>query len=144
MQFLGNEHLKVHLKWLVTVVILYIYNLRKLPCDWQIYKACVRVCPTSVLAAAGFLVALTLVLRLCPLSPTSSSECSVLVSDRSELCWDDVSSIRDAAATERAAGQDRDWWTVSQSSWVFRVTSPHDLRDTKHHTSAFYCCHRTA
>lgn len=37
MQLLGNEHLKLYLKWLVTVVI---YNLRKLPCDWQIYKAC--------------------------------------------------------------------------------------------------------
>lgn len=58
---------------------------------------------TSVLAAAGFLVAFTLVLRLGALSPTSSSECSALVSDWSELCWDDVSSMRDVAASERAA-----------------------------------------
>lgn len=61
---------------------------------------------TSVLAAAGFLVALTLVLRLGAFSPTSSSECSVLVSDWSELCWDDVSSARDVAAKERAVGLD--------------------------------------
>lgn len=41
---------------------------------------------TSVLAAAVFLVVFTLALRLGALSPTSSSECSALVSDWSELC----------------------------------------------------------
>lgn len=64
---------------------------------------------TSVLAATVFLVVFTLALRLGALSPMSSSECSVLVSDWSELCWDDVSSARDAAASERAArGKNRD------------------------------------
>lgn len=80
--------------------------------------------PTSVLAATGFLVALTLVARLGALSPASSSECSVLVSDRSELCWDEVSSARDVAAKERAVGFDKKkkivvaWW---QSGSGFRL-----------------------
>lgn len=65
---------------------------------------CVHVhCSTSVLAAAGFLVALMVDARLGAFSPTSSSECSVLASDWSELCWDDASSARDVAAKERAA-----------------------------------------
>jgi len=68
----------------------------------------VRACigHTSVLAAGGFLVALTLA-RFGALSPASSSECSVLVSDWSELCWDEASSTMDAVAEERAAGLDK-------------------------------------
>lgn len=62
---------------------------------------------TSVFTAAGFLVVFPAVLRLGALSPKSSSECSVLVSDWSELCWDEASSARDAAATERAAGLEK-------------------------------------
>lgn len=49
---------------------------------------------------------LAAVLRLGALSPRSSSECSVLVSDMSELCWDEASSAKAAAAAERAAGED--------------------------------------
>lgn len=71
---------------------------------------CVFIGQTSVLAAAGFLVAFTLVPRFGTFSPTSSSECSALVSDWSELCCDDASSARDVAAKERAAGLDRNWW----------------------------------
>lgn len=74
-----------------------------------------KVRVTSVLTA-GFLVALTVV-RLGVFSPMSSSECSVLVSDRSELCWDEASSARDAAAKERAAGLDTEFsgYAVFQS-----------------------------
>lgn len=88
--------------------------------------ACVFIGPTSVLAAAaaaaaGFLVALTLVVRLGALSPTSSSECSVLVSDWSELCWDDVSSARDMAARERAAGLDKNWESLNKRVALLRL-----------------------
>ncbi len=58
---------------------------------------------TSVLAAAGFLAALTLWVRLGALSAASSSECSVLVSDWSserELCCDSVSAGMGVARTE--------------------------------------------
>lgn len=50
-----------------------------------------------------FFVTLTAVPRLGALSIMSSSECSVLVSDWSELCWDDTSSAMDVVARERAA-----------------------------------------
>lgn len=67
-------------------------------------SVCVVTGPTSVLAAAGFLVVLTADTRLGAFSATSSSECSVLVSDWSELCWDAASSARDVLVKERAAG----------------------------------------
>lgn len=57
---------------------------------------------TSVLAAAGFLAALTLAVRLGALSAASSSECSVLLSDCSserELCCDSVSAGMGVART---------------------------------------------
>lgn len=58
---------------------------------------------TSVFAA-GFLVVLAVaaVVRFEAFSPPSSSECSVLASDWSELWWDDISSERDVEAIERA------------------------------------------
>lgn len=58
---------------------------------------------TSVLAAAGFLAALTLVVRLGALSAASSSECSVLLSDWSserELSCDSVSAGMGVARTK--------------------------------------------
>ena len=69
---------------------------------------CVCVCVfTSVLAAAGFLVALTLAVRFMgTFSTTSSSECSVLASDWSELCWDDASSAGSVDADEKERAVD--------------------------------------
>lgn len=63
---------------------------------------CVCVC-TSVFTVAGFFVVFAVLPRLGVFSATSSSECSVLVSDWSELCWDDASSASEVAASERAA-----------------------------------------
>ncbi len=65
---------------------------------------------TSVLAAAGFLAALTLGVRLGALSAASSSECSVLLSDWSserELCSDSVSAGMGVARTEENKKQFR-------------------------------------
>lgn len=68
---------------------------------WACVRACVR---TSVLTVAVFLVVLAVLPRLAAFSTTSSSECSVRVSDWSEPCWEDASSARELAARERAAG----------------------------------------
>lgn len=59
---------------------------------------------TSVFTVASFLVVFAVLPRLDVFSATSSSECSVLVSDWSELCWDDASSASEVAASKRAAG----------------------------------------
>ena len=59
---------------------------------------------TSVLTVTDFLAVFAVLPRLSVFSATSSSECSVLVSDWSELCWDDASSASEGAASERAAG----------------------------------------
>lgn len=64
---------------------------------------------TSVLAAAGFLAALTLGARLGALSAASSSECSVLLSDRSserELSCDSLSAATGVARTEKTTVRD--------------------------------------
>jgi len=91
--------------------------------------------PTSVFAATGFLVVLVLALRLAVLSPTSSSECSVLVSDWSEPCRDDVSSERAAAAEERAAGLDKARRSVSE-----RMTWKREVRlDSWQILALFFC-----
>lgn len=78
----------------------------------------VCVC-TSVLTVAGFLVVFAVLLRLGVFSATSSSECSVLVSDWSELCWDDASSTSEVAVSKRAAGlrkKKNNWWSVTKDA----------------------------
>lgn len=62
------------------------------------------MCTSVALTVAVFLVVLAVLLRFGAFSATSSSECSVLASDWSEPCWDEASSAREVAASERAAG----------------------------------------